>query len=263
MGSSRDAQNDGQTCEMLGRDVGSQDIVDKAAEIARDIEEHRRAAGPPDAIVCSADAHTRNPVDSRTRNPLGVRASGKDAAPAEAKEPAWQTMCQAQRSQWKSLGWPFHDEHPFAAAEFAGMTRTPREREVLEGRLLQRCARFGMSPRDADEGLTLASAHTCPGGPLCTHTVPAGTVVHSHGPSVAMAIVPLSGRPGGGGEASIRASVCVCVCVCVCALHVCVCVCVCALHVCRRRLWRRWWQKQQQRLLVLVSTTSTTSHKSY
>ena len=170
---SRDAQNDGQTCEMLGRDVGSQDIVDKAAEIARDIEEHRRAAGPPDAIVCSADAHTRNPVDSRTRNPLGVRASGKDAAPAEAKEPAWQTMCQAQRSQWKSLGWPFHDEHPFAAAEFAGMTRTPREREVLEGRLLQRCARFGMSPRDADEGLTLASAHTCPGGPLCTHTVPA------------------------------------------------------------------------------------------
>ena len=178
MGSSRDAQNDGQTCEMLGRDVGSQDIVDKAAEIARDIEEHRRAAGPPDAIVCSADAHTRNPVDSRTRNPLGVRASGKDAAPAEAKEPAWQTMCQAQRSQWKSLGWPFHDEHPFAAAEFAGMTRTPREREVLEGRLLQRCARFGMSPRDADEGLTLA-----------------------------MAIVPLSGRPGGGGEASIRARV--------------------------------------------------------
>ena len=166
---SRDAQNDGQTCEMLGRDVGSQDIVDKAAEIARDIEEHRRAAGPPDAIVCSADAHTRNPVDSRTRNPLGVRASGKDAAPAEAKEPAWQTMCQAQRSQWKSLGWPFHDEHPFAAAEFAGMTRTPREREVLEGRLLQRCRCLGV----------LAAVARPASAPGCRSTALAGARIHS------------------------------------------------------------------------------------
>ena len=33
---------------------------------------------------------------------------------------------------------------------------------------------------------------------------PRGTVVHSHGPSVAMAIVPWSAR-GGGAEASIRA----------------------------------------------------------
>ena len=138
---------------LVRRDVGSQDIVDKAAEIAREIEEHRRAAGPPDAIVCSAlvDSHTRNPVDSHTRNPLGARASGTDVAPADAKEPAWQTRCKAQRSKWKSLEWPFHDDHPLAAAEFAGMTCTPREREVLEVRLLQRCARFGLNPRDADE----------------------------------------------------------------------------------------------------------------
>ena len=31
------------------------------------------------------------------------------------------------------------------------MTCTPREREILEIRLLQRCARFGLSPRDPDE----------------------------------------------------------------------------------------------------------------
>ena len=129
---------------LVRRDVGSQDIVDKAAEIAREIEEHRKAAGPPDAIVCSA-------LDSHTRDSLRAPTSGKDAAPAEAKEPAWRTMCKAQRSKWKSLGWPFHDEHPLAAADFAGMTCTPREREILEVRLLQRCARFGLNPRNVDE----------------------------------------------------------------------------------------------------------------
>lgn len=124
-------------------DVGSQDIVDKAVEIAREIEEHRRAAAPPDAITCSPL------VDSHTRDSLG--APGSDAVDVPAKEPAWETVCKAQRSKWKSLGWPFHDEHPLAAAEFAGMTCTPREREILEIRLLQRCARFGLSPRDPNE----------------------------------------------------------------------------------------------------------------
>ena len=47
---------------LVRRDVGSQDIVDKAVEIALEIEEHRRAAAPPDEVVCSrrVDSHTRD-----------------------------------------------------------------------------------------------------------------------------------------------------------------------------------------------------------
>ena len=43
-------------------DVGSQDVVDKAVEIALEIEEHRRAAAPPDEVVSSrrVDSHTRD-----------------------------------------------------------------------------------------------------------------------------------------------------------------------------------------------------------
>jgi hypothetical protein len=67
------------------------------------------------------------------------------------KKQAWKIQCDAQRSKWKSTGWPFHAEHPLAAAQFAGMTGTPREREILEIKLLQRCARFGLSPRIPDE----------------------------------------------------------------------------------------------------------------
>ena len=123
---------------LVRRDVGSQDIVDKAVEIAHDIEEHRRAAAPPDAIKCSAL------VDSRTRDSLGAPRSDADAVPA--KEPAWQTVCKAQRSKWKSLGWPFHDEHPLAAAEFAGMTCTPREREILKNQIAAAVRTFWLEP---------------------------------------------------------------------------------------------------------------------
>lgn len=134
---------------LVRRDVGSQDIVDKAVEIALEIEEHRRAAAPPDPIVCSCR------VDSHTRGSLADSAPGSDAVQVPEKKPAWKTQCNAQRSKWESLGWPYHADHPLAAAQFAGMTGTSREREILEIKLLQRCARFGLNPRIPND-LTIA-----------------------------------------------------------------------------------------------------------
>ncbi len=118
-------------------DVGSQGIVDEAVRIAGEIQGHRAAAAPPDAIQCSCR------VDSHTRDSLRVPRPAR--VPDE--EPVWKTKCKAQRSKWESLGWPFHDDHPLAKAEFKGMACTPREQEILEIRLLQRCARFGLNPR--------------------------------------------------------------------------------------------------------------------
>ena len=128
---------------LVRRDVGCQDIVDKAVEISHEIEEHRRAAAPPDTVVCTPR------VDPPTRDSLGAPRSAEVTVPV--KEPAWQINCEAQRSKWNSLGWPFHGEHPLAAAQFTGMTCTPREREILEIRLLQRCARFGLNPQIPEE----------------------------------------------------------------------------------------------------------------
>ena len=51
-------------------------------------------------------------------------------------EPAWQTRCKAQRSKWKSLGWPFHDE----------LGSTARG-DLDSGRLVLR-----MVPREPDRG---------------------------------------------------------------------------------------------------------------
>ena len=129
---------------LVHRDIGSQDVANDAALRAQAVQQQRQAAGPPTEFSRFVLTPPHPRASEHTTEPR-TRASSR----------TWKHECDSQRRVWQGANWPWHDAHPLAKKQLLGLAGTAREREILEVRLLQRCARLGL-PLHSEADLALA-----------------------------------------------------------------------------------------------------------
>ncbi len=131
----------------VATDVGTQAAADKAARLAQQLDAWRGRHDRP--VELRGVLYKPTDEEAWPRVLMTLLPGGRHDRPEEPElvaTRAWARQCESTRSAWRQAGHPWADAHPLADSSMAGMSSTPRVRELLEVHLLKSCLARGHDP---------------------------------------------------------------------------------------------------------------------